>query len=354
MKIPVSDFNFSLEHYKNYLGKDWNSKFIIPIGFDEKQKPIFQDLSKDPVIVMSGATGSGKSNITHNFICSLVLRFKSEYLNFILVDCKRVEFNAYKALSNLFLPIAYCDNSVLEIFKNINNEVSKREKAKKKRPFVFIVIDEFSDLIYQCPLELEKLVEQIVNKGSKLGIGLCMNTCRPSTEVITKKIDQLVNSRIGFAMASEQDSMVIIHQSGCEKLLGQGDGLYLEDKKRIPIHFQAPLITDKEIENIINTEDFDKLFQESIDIIAHTGKCSHALLMRRLQVDYETAHKIYLRLEKEGYITESDYRIPADVRIDANKNFYAGSITDRVVRRGLWLAILIGLSLILIIIYLTY
>ncbi|MCL5410454.1 MAG: hypothetical protein M1324_01215 [Patescibacteria group bacterium] len=99
---------------------------------------------------------------------------------------------------------------------------------------------------------------------------------------------------------------------------------------------------------------FEELFEEAINIIAHAGKCSHALLMRRLQIDYETAHKIYLKLEDKGYIAESDYRIPADVRIDASKQFYAGSITDRAVRRGLWLAIIIGLPIILIIIYLLY
>lgn len=225
----------------------------LVIGKDKKGKEVLHDLTKLPVILMAGETGSGKSNLTHHFICSLIKQFSQADLKLVLIDCKRVEFDSYyKNSPYLFSTIKYCNKKDSAIFDELTKEICRRMDSKNTKPFIFIAIDEFSDLVCYNPEQLENLVEAVSVSGPKTGIGMVLHTSRSGRDVITKKIDKVVQSRIGLKTASDSDSKMIIHQKGCTKLKGGGDGLYLRCSESPPIHFQAPLITDEDIKKTVN------------------------------------------------------------------------------------------------------
>ena len=221
------------------------------IGTSEKGKKIKHDIGKQPLVLMAGQTGSGKSNLAHSFICSLIKRLGPEELNLFLIDCKKVEFIFYKELSHLFCPVTFCNKSGISKFEKMEKEINRRKQENIKKPFILVVIDEFSDLVCQYPVQLERLVEMIAADGSRVGVGLLLYTSRPAKDVITQKIDKLIETRIGFKTASDIDSQTIIHKRGCTELLGNGDGMYLKYLDSKPLHFQAPLITEEEIKEII-------------------------------------------------------------------------------------------------------
>lgn len=224
------------------------------IGKDKNANEITHNLEKLPVILMAGQTGSGKSNLTHYFICSLLEQFSPEELKLVLVDCKQVEFNYfYKDSPYLLSPIIYCYKENVPTFNELMREIDSRKNSKNKKPFIFIAIDEFSDLMYFCPDKMEKLVESVAKDGSEIGMGLVLYTSRPGRDVITEKIDQAVQTRIGLETASDNDSEVIIHQKGCTELKGSGDGLYLRYIDSKPIHFQVPLITKEAIRKAVKS-----------------------------------------------------------------------------------------------------
>ncbi len=232
-----------------------DNKSILLIGEKADKTLVYHDLTKHPVILMTGATCSGKSNMIHSFICSLSQRFNSQDLALALIDCKLVEFDyLYKNIPNLFAPISHCGKSDFRIFKKLDKEIERRKSLSIKKPYIFIAIDEFSDLACQFPSELENLVEKISKYGSGVGIGLSMHTSRPGRDIITKKIDQIIQTRICFATASREDSILVTGREGAEKLSNPGECLYLITKKSEPIHLQTPLITDKEIKQISQKE----------------------------------------------------------------------------------------------------
>lgn len=223
----------------------------LNIGKDENGNEITHDFGKLPVILMAGATGSGKSNLTQHFTCSLIQQFSVEELKLVLFDCKQVEFYNYKNSAYLFNPVGVCTNADLPLFEKLENEIEKRKQNSTNKPYIFIAIDEYSDLMSYCPDKLERLIELIAEHGSMVGIGLVLSTSRPGKDVITEKIDKAVQTRIGLVTASDNDSETIIHQKGCAALLGKGDGLYLRYIDSEPVHFQTPLITEEEIEKIV-------------------------------------------------------------------------------------------------------
>jgi S-DNA-T family DNA segregation ATPase FtsK/SpoIIIE len=251
MKIEAPDFEKAIEIYSDDLKDGWRDRSVLPIGFDSKGRPHYQNFSQSPILLMAGVTGSGKSNTLHNFICSSIIRFTPQELKLVLIDCKQVEFNNYKDIPHLFSSVKYCSTEDIHIFDKLVGEIDSRRDSKTKKPFIFIVIDEFSDLSCQYPSELEKLVEKISKFGSTTGMGLAMHTSRPSIDVITTNIKSSAHSILGFATGSEIDSKTLIGKSGCEKLLGEGDGLFLPENSQEPIHIQVPLITDQQIKKIV-------------------------------------------------------------------------------------------------------
>jgi len=241
--------NKILELAEKELGKLWQSKPFLVIGQKDDGRLLYHDLEKLPIILMAGTSGSGKTNLANCFIVSLLKRFQPKELNLFLVDCK-VEFIFYKKLPNLFYPVSSSGAEGIRSFKNIEQEIDKRKQANIKTLFILVAIDEFSDLACQYPAQLENLVSKIAKDGAKIGIGLVLYTSIPSRDVITEKIDKVVETRIGFETASDNDSKRIIHQAGCTDLLGNGDGLYLRYIDSKPIRFQAPLITEEELEEL--------------------------------------------------------------------------------------------------------
>lgn len=219
------------------------------VGKKDDGKLLYHNFSAYPVVLISGQTGSGKSNLIHSFILGLLKKYNSNELKLFLVDCKQIEFGDYKNNSYLFTPVKTCMQNDGQLFDKLFEEINKRKKNRTNKPYIFVAIDEFSDLAIQFLSQLEKLVEEISNFGTKIGIGLAMSTSRPSRDVVTDKIDKLVTTRIGFEFASDTDSQVILYQKG-HFGLKKGEGFYLKNFSANPIHFQSAPIVESEVEKI--------------------------------------------------------------------------------------------------------
>lgn len=242
------------------------SSLTLALGRDIGGIVALADLKEILHILMSGATGSGKSVLINDMILSLIYQNNPDDLRLILIDPKRVEFIHYNNIPYLLCPVIYdVDKSVSALrwavteidrrfhiledahYRNIDNY--NQSQSKVKLPHIVIFIDEFSDLMAQAGNEVEAAVVRIAQMCKAVGIHLIIATSRPSTDVITSIIKSNMINRIGLAVASQIDSLKIMDTLGAEKLLGKGDILFGNAEngyKRI----QVSLVTDKEIHKV--------------------------------------------------------------------------------------------------------
>lgn len=247
----IKEFNMKQEDIRIIKLKEIefekSDKLFVPIGFDINGEYIIEDLRDLKSIIMAGATGSGKSMFGHTTIISLLKQ--NNDIEFILCDMKRVEFGVYNNINKVYLD----PTSTKEQFKLIDKELNKRLKEKSSYEFkpIFIVIDEFSDLMGVDGAYFEEKIVDIAKNGPALNIYIMLYTSRPSPDsVTTKKIVNSFNTKIAFAVASENDSKTILGISGAEKLLGKGDMLFKKGDETLR-RLQSFYISDEEIEEIV-------------------------------------------------------------------------------------------------------
>ncbi|PIP18741.1 MAG: cell division protein FtsK, partial [Candidatus Omnitrophica bacterium CG23_combo_of_CG06-09_8_20_14_all_41_10] len=216
---------------------------------------------------MSGATGSGKSICLNSIILSFLYQNSPDELRFILVDPKKVEMTSYNGIPHLLTPV------VTEVDKTINSlkwlvaEMERRLKLfsergsrdiasynqklrDKKLPYLILIIDELADLMAVAANDVEACIVRLAQMSRAVGIHLILATQRPSVNVITGLIKANIISRIAFAVASQIDSRTILDMSGAEKLLGNGDMLYIDSEIGKPKRIQGVYVSEKEIRNI--------------------------------------------------------------------------------------------------------
>jgi S-DNA-T family DNA segregation ATPase FtsK/SpoIIIE len=214
-------------------------------------------------------------------------------------------------------------------------------------PYIVIVIDELADLMAQAGNEVEGAIVRLAQMARAVGIHLVVATQRPSVDVITGLIKANITNRMAFAVASQIDSRTILDITGAEKLLGNGDMLYLGNDLGKPKRVQGVLVTDKEIDKLteflkeqsatqydesitnfhasasgahgshdgsIGTE--DELYEDAKECVVMAGKASASLLQRRLRVGYARAARLLDMLEEQGIIGPSEGAKPRDVMID--------------------------------------
>ncbi len=340
------------------------SNLTLALGRDVAGEPVTIDLAKAPHILIAGATGSGKSVGINAIILSLLYQNAPADLRFLLVDPKRVEFTMYNEIPHLLSPVITDPDKTISALKwavaemerryHVLSEQHKRNIAEynianpdNHMPYIVVIIDELADLMATSANEVEGAIVRLAQMARAVGVHLIVATQRPSVDVITGLIKANVTTRIAFAVASQIDSRTILDQAGAERLLGNGDMLYLGGDSAQPRRVQGVYVTSKEVDVVTKflraagpaeyneeiltfrsqgsgrgpgeaggSQIDDSMYEEAKELVIQAGKASASLLQRRLRVGYARAARLLDILEEHGVIGAADGAKPRDVLVD--------------------------------------
>ncbi len=364
--------------------RDWvesTSPLEFAIGKDITGKPVLADLARMPHLLVAGQTGSGKSVMINDILTSLLYRNTPSDLKLILVDPKTVELTPYNDIPHLLTPvitepekcISALKWAVAEMERRYRTlaEVKKRNigeynqlKSEEGMPYIVIVIDELADLMMMAARDVEALIVRIAQKARAVGIHLILATQRPSVDVITGLIKANVPARIAFTTASQVDSRTIIDQMGSEKLLGQGDMLFLTSDMPKPRRVQAAFISDNETVKVTGfiqgqrapeyndevvsqpvvigkggvvadagsgggSDADDDMFRDAVRVVIENKKASTSLLQRRLRIGYGRAARLIEEMEEQGIIGAADGSRPREVLVSSLDQVFGGPEVDQ-------------------------
>lgn len=355
----------------------------MALGRDVAGIPVFADLERMPHLLIAGATGTGKTICLNAVILSLLYRHAPNFLKFILIDPKRVEFPVYNGLPHLLTPVIVEAGKTVNALRWAVGEMERRFEAlsgsqardilsyNKKfldgevgapLSYIVIIVDELADLMASHGREVEATVVRLAQMSRAVGIHLVLATQRPSVEVITGLIKANITSRIAFQVASQVDSRTILDGAGAEKLLGNGDMLFLSGDVAKPRRVQGTFVTDREVkrvaefltkqtkvqyaEEVIQTRaeqptiwsgetGFDDgLYTQAKELVIETGKASASLLQRRLRIGYARAARLLDMMEEAGIVGPGDGAKPREILVGPHKGIPGNpkmSDTDEVV-----------------------
>jgi S-DNA-T family DNA segregation ATPase FtsK/SpoIIIE len=404
------------------------ARIPLALGKDVYGQPMIADLADMPHLLIAGSTGSGKSVCINTIIASLLYRFTPDQLRFVMIDPKVVELQQYNALPHLVVPVVTDPKKVILALRWVVNEMEKRYqifarvgvrniKAFNERPkdkplpprepelplvqqkdkiepgaegfavevdeqivvprdedivipeklsYIVVIIDELADLMLVAPADVEMAIARITQMARAAGIHCIVATQRPSVDVITGVIKANIPARIAFQVASKVDSRTILDQMGADKLLGKGDMLYLPPGSAKCTRAQGALITDQEIERVVEhiarqgkpsyeveihqalqkapssvgtmsldpegeaSDEDEELLQKCIEIIRSEKKASVSLLQRRLKLGYGRASRLMDTLEERGIVGPSKGAEPRDILLDLDGQGYDGGGQEMV------------------------
>ena len=387
---------------------DWEesktkARLPLALGKDVYGKSIIADLAQMPHLLVAGTTGSGKSVCINALIASMLFRFTPDELRFIMIDPKVVEMQIYNTLPHLAFPVVTDPKKVLLALRWLIEEMERRykifarvgvrniisfnarppKKTQKeldedveagvapaqprnaadtaastainvpredeliipdKMPYVVVIIDELADLMQTAPADVESAIARITQMARAAGIHIIVATQTPRADVITGVIKANIPSRIAFQVASKIDSRVILDENGADRLLGQGDMLYLPPSTSRLIRAQGVLVTDDEIRRIVEfvtaqssptfdaamheklqssaapteevTEEDEELVEKCLEIIRQEKRASTSLLQRRLRLGYTRAARIVDILEQRGILGPGEGAKPREILVD--------------------------------------
>lgn len=233
------------------------SKLKLPIvlGYDKKNQLQLADLTELQHILMTGETGSGKSTFEHTVISTFLQLLSAKDIQFFLVDMKRVELMSYKGLPNLYIEPLF---DFEKIFSNLERLIKEKEKRLKQNdnnyPYMVVIIDTISDLMYHSN-RFENIVGRLIPDAVKAKIHLIMSDSRGEAKVYSPFLKRYFPTRIAFQTCDAENAMVVLGSNGfgAEKLLGNGDMLFLPKGLNEPLHIQAPYISDNEILKLVKS-----------------------------------------------------------------------------------------------------
>ena len=341
-------------------------KLLFCLGKDLMGNNVYGELNRMPHLLIAGATGSGKSVCVNAIISSILMRTKPDEVKLVLIDPKKVEFTPYNDVPHLLSPVITdgdLANKALKVIvemmdrrydlfgelgvRNITayNEyvLTHNDEHLKVLPRIVIIIDELADLMLVAAKEVEASIQRITQLARAAGIHLIVATQRPSVDVITGVIKANIPSRIAFAVSQAVDSRTILDQAGAERLLGNGDMLYLPNGETSPRRIQGVFIKDEEVNNIcafvksqampkyddafIQLKDLqnqgneaqnvtaDPLYEEVKRFVIASRKASTSLIQRKFSIGYSRAARLMDVLEANGIIGPSRGSKPREILV---------------------------------------
>jgi S-DNA-T family DNA segregation ATPase FtsK/SpoIIIE len=399
------------ELFEKDAWRDSTARLPLALGMDVYGHTIIADLAKMPHCLVAGTTGSGKSVCINSMIASLLFRYSPEELRFIMIDPKVVEMQIYNTLPHLITPVVTDPKKVLlalrwvvdemelryRIFakcgvKNIASfnerplpksqkeldEIAEAEPVETppdgeepegpdeeppvevrvprnddiivpdRMPFIVVIVDELADLMQTAPADVESAIARITQMARAAGIHMIVATQTPRADVVTGIIKANIPSRIAFQVASKIDSRVILDENGAEKLLGQGDMLYLPPGTSKLTRAQGVLVTEDEIHRIVEfvskqaepkfdpgihekltttaipeedvSDEDEELVEKCLDIVREENRASTSMLQRRLRLGYTRAARVMDILEQRGIVGPKDGAKDREILVDLNED----------------------------------
>ena len=362
--------------------QDHDGRLSIALGKDILGRPAITDLAKIPHLLIAGATGSGKSVGLNAMICSLLLRRTPGELRFVMIDPKMLELSVYDGIPHLLTPVVTDPKRASVVLKGLvaemesryhllseagvrniqgyNEKVTAPEGRANGRdkvppedaeapppsppeplPSIVVVIDELADLMMVTSKDVENSIVRLAQMARAAGIHLMVATQRPSVDVLTGLIKANFPARLSFQVSSRTDSRTILDANGAERLLGQGDMLFLPPGTSNLVRIHGAYVSEREIERVVESwksqgdpeydhalivsegdgsggddqeeAEYDEKYDEAVEFVARTGQASISKVQRRLRVGYNRAARMIEMMERDGVVGPADGVKPREV-----------------------------------------